>query len=129
LGVIYDGNRDQEGVSTKVISLLITGDDAERMNMMPQDLTRKEIYAAFDKLWPGFSKEIKGIEFFRLHPRAIAAWPVGRSRYDELSNEIRKPENGVHFAGDFTETSHSDGAFLSAKRAVRQIVAARKKSK
>lgn len=126
LGVIYDGNRGQKDAKTKVISLLITGDPAERFNLMPMDLTRSIITAKLEKLWPGVSKEIKGMELFRVHPRAIAAWPVGRSRYDDLSNEVRKPENGIHFAGDFTETSHSDGAFLSAQRAVRQILKAAK---
>ncbi|MBL7716282.1 MAG: FAD-dependent oxidoreductase [Bdellovibrionales bacterium] len=126
LGVIYDGNRGQENAKTKIISLLITGDHAERYNLMPMDVTRAQLTAKLDQLWPGVSKEIKGMEFFRLHPRAIGAWPVGRSRFDEMSNELRRPEGGIHLAGDFTETSHSDGAFLSAKRAVRQILQARK---
>lgn len=126
LGVIYDGNRGQESAKTKIISLLITGDAAERYNLMPMDITRTQLTGKLEQLWPGISKEIKGMEFFRLHPRAIGAWPVGRSRFDEMSNEVRKPENGIHLAGDFTETSHSDGAFISAKRAVRLILKGRK---
>ncbi|MBI3543000.1 MAG: hypothetical protein HY075_06985, partial [Deltaproteobacteria bacterium] len=53
----------------------------------------------------------------------IAGWPVGRSRYDELSNEIRRPENHVYLSGDFTEGTHSSGAFESAMRVSRQIIA------
>ncbi len=121
LGVIYDGNADQKA-KTKVLSLLITGDHAESYNLMPLDLVRSIIESKMDKLWPGIGKEIKGIEFYRYHPRAIAAWPVGRSRYDDLSEEIRTPANNVYLGGDFTMTSHSDGAFLSAKRITDDIV-------
>lgn len=120
LGVIYDGNLTYEG-KTKIISLLIHGPTAEAYNLMPLDQVRSQIYTSFEKLWPGFTKEIQDIEFYRIHPRAIAAWGPGRSRFDELSLAIREPENRVYLAGDFTETSHSDGAFISAARVVKQI--------
>jgi len=122
LGVIYDGNLTYTG-KTKIISLLVHGAMADVYNMMPLDQVRAQIYAGFEKLWPGFTKEILDIEFYRIHPRAIAAWGPGRSRFDELSLAIRQPENRVYLAGDFTETSHSDGAFISAARVVKQIEA------
>lgn len=125
LGVIYDGNPDQKG-GTRMLSLLITGDIAERFNMMPLEQVRAQILASFEKLWPGFSPEVKDVELYRFHPRAIAAWPVGRSRFDDLSQEIRRPEDHVYLAGDFTESSHSDGSFLSAERVVKQIKQVRK---
>ncbi len=124
LGVIYDGNPDQTA-PTKVLSLLVHGDLAEAYNLMPLDVVRPKIVASLDKFWPGIGREVTHMEFYRYHPRAVAAWPVGRSRYDDLSNEVRKPEHGVHLAGDFTESSHSNGAVMSAQRAVRQILAAR----
>ncbi|MEK6544407.1 MAG: NAD(P)/FAD-dependent oxidoreductase [Elusimicrobiota bacterium] len=124
IGVVYEGNPDQDG-PTKVVSLLIYGRDAEAYNMMPADDVRAQVMEGFDKLWPGFSKEIKEMQFHPYHPRAIASWPVGRSRFDALSQTIREPEHRVYLAGDFTETSHSDGAFISAERVVRQILAAR----
>jgi monoamine oxidase len=92
--------------------------------MLPLEAVRREINQSFDKLWPGFTEQIQSVEFYRYHPRAIAAWPPGRSRYDELSDAVREPENRIYLAGDFTETSHSDGAFISAARVVRQIKAA-----
>lgn len=128
LGVIYDGNPKNIG-DAPILSLLTYGDAAERFNLMPLDQVRAQILRSFEKMWPGFSKEVRDIEFYRYHPRAIAAWPVGRSRFDDLSNEVRKPENRVHLAGDFTESSHSDGAFISAERAVRQIREARSKAR
>lgn len=124
LGVVYDANPDQKS-KTRIVSLLVHGAQAEAFNMMPLDIVRNTISKGVDRLWPGISKHVKGMEFYRLHPRAIAGWPVGRSRFDELSNEMRRPENGVYFAGDFTESTHSDGAFLSATRVVRQINDAR----
>jgi monoamine oxidase len=128
LGVIYDGNPQQDG-PTKILSLLVHGDAAENDNMVPLDQTRKQIVDGLDKLWPGIKSEIEEIEFYRYHPRAIAAWPVGRSRFDDLSNEIRRPENNVYLAGDFTESSHSDGAFISAHRVVAGILQARATTK
>jgi len=105
--------------------LLIYGDTAEAFNLAPLDDARAQITAGLDKLWPGIGGEIQNVEFYRYHPRAIAAWPVGRSRFDELSEEIRRPENNVYFAEDFTESSHSDGAFISAHRCVKSILALR----
>lgn len=124
LGVIYDGNPDQSQ-PTKVLSFLVHGDLAEAYNLMPLDVVRPKVLAAMDKFWPGIAPEVTHMEFYRYHPRAVAAWPVGRSRYDELSNEVRQPEHGIHLAGDFTESSHSNGAVISGQRAVRQILKAR----
>lgn len=128
LGVIYDGNPHEEAPA-KILSLLVHGDSAEAFNMMPLDKVRVEIVSGLNKLWPGIKNEIQDIEFYRYHPRAIAAWPPGRSRFDELSNEIRRPENNLYLAGDFTESSHSDGAFISAHRVVQSILQSRKASK
>lgn len=128
LGVIYDGNPHQNK-PTKILSLLVYGDAAELFNLMPLDQTRARIGAGLNELWPGIQKEILSMEFYRYHPRAIAAWPAGRSRYDDFSNELRKPENNLILAGDFTESSHSDGAFISAERAVRYILQGRPKAK
>ena len=128
LGVIYDGNPQQDE-PTKILSLLIYGDAAEVFNLSPLDTARARIADGLDALWPGVKNEIQGMEFYRYHPRAIAAWPPGRSRFDELSNEIRRPENNVILAGDFTESSHSDGAFISAHRAVSYILKDRSKRK
>ena len=129
LGVIYDGNPDdigegmrKTGDTPRILSLLIGGDRAERFNFTPLDQARAEIKSAFEKLWPGVSRSIVDMEFYRYHPRAIAAWPVGRSRFDQMSDEIRTPENNVYLAGDHTESSHSDGAVNSAMRAVSQIL-------
>lgn len=128
LGVIYDGNPHQDE-PMKILSLLVHGDAAELFNLAPLDTARARIIAGLDQFWPGIKAEIQGMEFYRYHPRAIAAWPPGRSRFDQLSNEIRRPENNVILAGDFTETSHSDGAFISADRAVRFILHGRPKPK
>jgi monoamine oxidase len=128
LGVIYDGNPHQ-AEPTKILSLLVHGDTAELFNLAPLDQARVRIANGLNELWPGIKAEIHDMEFYRYHPRAIAAWPTGRSRFDDLSNEIRRPENNVILAGDFTESSHSDGAFISAQRAVRYILMDRPKPK
>jgi monoamine oxidase len=121
LGVIYDGNPHQDE-PLKILSLLVYGDSAELFNLAPVDQTRARIANELEAMWPGIKAEIQSMEFYRYHPRAIAAWPPGRSRFDDLSNEIRRPENNTILAGDFTESSHSDGAFISAQRAVRYVL-------
>ena len=123
LGVIYSAteNKKEGGY---VVNLLITGEHAEKFNYrgILFEAVRKDLNESFEKYWKGSSKLINKYQFYRYHPRAIASWPVGRSRFDELSEEIRKPFGRIYFAGDFTETSHSDGAFISAERVVKDIV-------
>lgn len=121
LGVIYEGETDGKG--HQLINLLVTGDYAEMYNARTGSLdeVKKQLTAAFDKQWPGFSKSVEQMTFVRYHPRAIASWPVGRSRFDALSQEIRKPQGRLYLAGDFTEGTHSDGAVYSAQRVVKQI--------
>ncbi|MBI4196418.1 MAG: FAD-dependent oxidoreductase [Deltaproteobacteria bacterium] len=122
LGVIYDGNAEEKNPPYRVLNFLCTGAYAEGFNLQPLPAVRQELETALEKFWPGISQYVKKWEFFRYHPRAIAGWPVGRSRFDELSEEVRKPQGRLYFAGDFTENTHSDGAVQSAYRVVQGIV-------
>ena len=121
LGVIYSANKNKDG--DFILNLLITGDAAEKFNhrAILFEEVRKDLNQAFGKFWKGSEKHIKKYDFYRYHPRAIAAWPVGRSRFDALSESMRKPFGNIYFAGDFTESSHSDGAVYSALRVVKDI--------
>jgi len=75
----------------------------------------------FDQFWPGFSKEIIDMEFHRYNPRGISNWPVGRSRFDALSDELRTRENRLFMAGDYTHGTHSSDAIKSSYRVVHEI--------
>ncbi|MDB5099527.1 MAG: hypothetical protein JWM80_3948 [Cyanobacteria bacterium RYN_339] len=121
LGVCYEGESQHKGA--ELLNLLVTGDWAETYNARTGSLdeVRRQLSEALDKQWPGFSKHIKQMTFVRYHPRAIASWPVGRSRFDALSELMRQPQGRIHFAGDFTEGTHSDGAVRSAQRAIAQV--------
>lgn len=122
LGVIYEGHSAPE--RDALLNLLVSGDHAERFNsrLNDPDQIKQILLAAFDQQWPGFSKLVKQIDFYRYHPRAIASWPVGRSRFDSLSESLRQAQGRVYFAGDFTEGTHSDGAVMSARRAAKAIL-------
>ena len=122
LGVIYPGH-DGGPKDEVMINLLVTGNPAEMYNArtMSLDDVQKSLEDGMEKTFPGSKKMIKSWTFYRYHPRAIASWPVGRSRFDELSNGLRKPHGHLYFAGDFTESSHSDGAMKSALRVSGQI--------
>jgi monoamine oxidase len=121
VGVIYGGEKQSK--QHELLNLLVTGDYAETYNARtgPLDEVRKSVATALSKQWPGIEKEIEQMTFVRYHPRAIASWPVGRSRFDALSDEIRKPHGRLYLAGDFTEGTHSDGAVRSAQRVITQI--------
>lgn len=124
-GVIYGGHSSKDS-PYRLLNLLVTGDSAEIFNSrtMSFDEVNEAIRASLDKLWTGFSKYIQRITFYRYHPRAIAGWPVGRSRFDGLSDLMRTPEGRLYFAGDFTEGTHSDDAGNSAIRVFSQIFCA-----
>ena len=132
LGVIYEGNSTEEQKDQKhtMLNLLVTGDHAEEFNARTggMDDIRVTLLKNFEKLWPGFGKNVEKIVFYRYHPRAIASWPVGRSRFDDLSEIMRQPQGRVYFGGDFTENTHSDGAAASALRIVKGIIAKEDKS-
>lgn len=122
LGVIYEGY--SEAGHDAILNLLVTGADAERFNARigtPDDI-RESLLQAFETLWPGFKSSVKQMTFYRYHPRAIASWPVGRSRFDHLSDSLRQPQGNIYFAGDFTEDTHSNGAATAAIRAVKGIL-------
>lgn len=122
LGVIYP-DMENAGPDLVMLNLLVTGDFAEADNsrLINLDDVQKQLEDAFEKTYPGSKKMIRKWSFYRYHPRAIASWPVGRSRFDALSENLRKPQGHLYFGGDFTESSHSDGATISALRISKQI--------
>ncbi len=128
LGVIYPG-QDGPNKSVVMINLLVTGNPAEAFNARTTSLddVQQQLERAMENTYPGSKKMIRKWTFYRYHPRAIASWPVGRSRFDELSEGLRKAHGNIYFAGDFTESSHSDGAMKSALRVSSQLKAVFKK--
>jgi monoamine oxidase len=129
LGVCYEGEETGKKGSDLILNFLVTGNYAEKFNARTGSLddVRDELLQALETRWPGIKKYVKKWVLYRYHPRAIASWPVGRSRFDSLSDEIRKPQGRVYFAGDFTEGTHSDGAAWSAIRVVRDMIKRDKK--
>jgi len=123
LGVIYEGMSEPN--KDAVLNLLVNGSYADHFNSRvsggPEDV-QETLTEAFEKQWPGFRPLVKQMIFYRYHPHAIASWPVGRSRFDSLSDSLRQPQGRIYFAGDFTEDTHSNGASLSAIRVVKDIL-------
>lgn len=128
LGVLYSGASaaSASAAETKeiLLNLLVHGPAAEDFNARTGSLdeVQARLEESLDELFPGIRPLIHGWTFYRYHPRAIAAWPVGRSRFDSLSDVFRRPFGALYFAGDFTESSHSDGAALSAIRVSEQLL-------
>ncbi len=122
LGCIYEGQEGKDGV---LLNFLVTGPPAEAFNArtMSLDDVQKAMETELETIWPGSKSLVRRWTFYRYHPRAIASWPVGRSRFDELSEGLRKAHGHLYFAGDFTESSHSDGAARSALRVSRLLQA------
>lgn len=131
IGVVYPGHAPAGGDKI-MVNLLVTGAAAERYNsrMISFDDVQKMIENGMEKQFPGIKPMIERWTFYRYHPRAIASWGVTRSRFDDLSEVMRRAHGRLYFAGDFTETTHSDGAMKSAYRVssqIRERVASEKK--
>ncbi len=127
LGVLYAGaSTEGQAADGKelLLNLLVYGPAAEGFNARTGSLDEVQVRLeeSLEQLFPGIRPLVHGWTFYRYHPRAIAAWPVGRSRFDALSDLLRRPFGNLYFAGDFTESSHSDGAALSARRVSGQLV-------
>ena len=71
------------------------------------------------------SARVLDAHVYTYHPAAIPTWPPGRSPLDESSQLLRRGSGGIHFAGDYTENAHSDGAARSAKLRCRWVSAVR----
>ena len=121
LGVIYGPHATDTQGPEIVFSFLIYGPEAEAYHMAPRDSKRQEVLESMDVYWPGFSKYVKEVVFYSYHPAAVTYWPRGRSPLDAGSEAIRTPHQGLFLAGDWTESSHAEGAVRSAILAVDQV--------
>jgi monoamine oxidase len=120
LGVIYNGNSNvQTGV--KILTILIHGRYTGMFDEHASADTQQMLSNYLEEMFPGIKDDIIGFKFFPKPHKSIAAWGPGRSRFDNESQSLRTPDDRIYFAGDFTESSHSDGAARSAMRVVKQI--------
>ncbi|MEW5847550.1 MAG: FAD-dependent oxidoreductase [Myxococcota bacterium] len=122
LGVIYGAQSESpEDEANEVFSFLVHGVNASAFHMAPRDHKVKEMLAAMDRLWPGFSRHVVTTTAYTYHPGSIAVWPPGRSPMDEKHQRLREPELGTWLVGDYTWSGHSDGAARSAMAAADTI--------
>lgn len=125
-GSIYDVTDLQEGEEAdtdRVLTLLLHARFARDLMDEPYDVIREKSAEALDRLFPGVRPHIRSAEIF-VYPQAVAHWPLesGRSRFDDLANELRRPHGRLYIGGDTTEDSHSEGATVAALRMARQII-------
>jgi monoamine oxidase len=125
-GSIYDVTDLQDGDDAgtdRLLTLLLHARFARDLMNRPVDEIREEAAKALDALFPGARAHIRSAEIF-VYPQAVAYWPLelGRSRFDDLANELRRPHGRLYIGGDTTEDSHSEGATVAALRMARQII-------
>jgi len=125
-GSIYDVTdlQSRDGAAADpLLTLLLHARFARDLMNRPVDEIREEAAKALDALFPGTRAHIRSAEIF-VYPHAVAYWPLelGRSRFDDLANELRRPEGRIYIGGDTTEDSHSEGATVAALRMKRQIL-------
>jgi monoamine oxidase len=125
-GSIYDVTKLQGNSAEdrdRVLTLLLHAGFARDLMNLPLDEVREKSAEALDNLIPGVRKHIKSAEIF-VYPQAVAYWPLelGRSRFDALANELRRPQGRIYFGGDTTVDSHSEGAVISAFDISRQLL-------
>lgn len=127
-GSIYEATAFQanEQGADRYLTMLVHARFAHAMLGLSADAMRQHSVASLDALFPGIAGHVKLVELF-VYPTAVAYWPLelGRSRYDALAEELRRPQGRVWIGGDTTENSHSEGAVQAAQRMAREIVARR----
>jgi monoamine oxidase len=122
LGVVYGVQHESSpSQPLDVFALLIYGMRARMWHMVPRDLKIDEALGELDRLWPGFKKHVRATHVYTYHPASLAVFPPGRSPVDELAEAVRRPDQGVYLAGDWTMGSHSDHAAKSGIEAARAI--------
>jgi monoamine oxidase len=136
-GCIYNasafGRQDVAGHDL-VITALMHGRFARSLGGCPDTEISRRAVAAMEallvdgadgrvQLFPGFGGYVTSSRVFR-YPRAVAYWPVelGRSRFDDLAVELRRPQGRVFIGGDTTDNSHSEGAVQAANRMAEALV-------
>ncbi|SEL04938.1 monoamine oxidase [Stigmatella aurantiaca] len=125
-GSIYDVTNLQGSGETgrdQLLTLLLHAKFARDLMSLPLDEVREKSAEALDALFPGVRRHIRSAEIF-VYPQAVAYWPLelGRSRFDALANELRRPQGRIYFGGDTTVDSHSEGAVVSALEISRQLI-------
>jgi monoamine oxidase len=123
LGVIYSGNPDKTSKSkTQVLTLLFYGAQAEEYAKLSSEEIQKRMESDLDRFFPGIREYlIQSTVQRRFTPISIASWPVGRARNDHLAEALKQAEGRLTISGDFTESTHSEGAGRAALRAIEQI--------
>lgn len=125
-GSIYDATDFQthSAATDRYLTLLVHARFAREMLGMSADEMREHAIKSLDALFPGAAAHVRLVELF-VYPTAVAYWPLelGRSRFDGLAAELRRPQGAVWIGGDTTENSHSEGAVQAALRMAKEIVA------
>ncbi len=124
-GSIYDvGDLHSEGEEKEgILTLLLHARFARDLMGKSVDEIRQRCIEALDALFPGAGALVRETEIF-VYPQAVAYWPLelGRSRFDELAGELRKPQGRLYIGGDTTEDSHSEGAVVAGQRMAKDII-------
>jgi monoamine oxidase len=125
-GSIYEATVFQKTApnADRYLTMLVHARFAHQMLSMNMDDMRAHAVKSLDAVFPGIAPHVKLAEIFS-YPTAVAYWPLslGRSRFDDLAEALRKPEGGIWIGGDTTENSHSEGAVQAAQRMAAQIAA------
>ena len=126
----HDGGEGRDLVMTALVS----GRCARQLSGCPDAEIARQVVASMEALlvdgadgpvplFPRFAEYVTSARVFD-YPRAVAYWPValGRSRFDDLSVALRRPQGHLFIGGDTTENSHSEGAVQAAHRIAQALV-------
>jgi monoamine oxidase len=124
-GSIYEatsGQKSADDGADKWLTLLIHGQTARELASLSANEIRQRSAKALNDVFRGIAAHIHSTEIF-VYPTAVAYWPVAdkRSRFDELSQALRKPDGNLYVGGDTTDDSHSEGAIQAALRMARLL--------
>jgi monoamine oxidase len=123
-GTIYEASAFQTvgPRDSLTMTLLIQGRFAKPFLPLSPSEAGLKARSGMDALFPGFSSHVFDTATY-IYPTAVAYWPVakGRSRFDALAAELRRPDGRIYVGGDTTEGSHSEGAVEAGNRIAKAI--------
>ncbi|MCA9506390.1 MAG: FAD-dependent oxidoreductase [Spirochaetaceae bacterium] len=123
LGVIYSAS-EPAGDGRRIVSLLVHGAQARAFHAASRTARIDALLDALAHRDPALRERVVETHVYTYHPAAIATWRPGRSPLDAGSELLRRAYGPIHFAGDYTEGGHSDGAAKSGLRVAAAIARA-----
>jgi monoamine oxidase len=114
---LMDGTRGQPGAEGVLICFL-AGDEARQLVASPDEEIISRVQSDLTSLFPGCPDQVLQWRVARWQ-HGIAYYPPG---FAETLRALRRPHDGIHYAGDYTQGAGINDAVVSGKMAADSIL-------